>query len=502
MTRRMTAAAPEQIAAGTIELSERRRDPRQPNADGIPLCVDLDGTLLKSDSLWECLLDAIRLYPGKLIVILAALVRGRAAVKRKLAECGPFDAATLPYREELLEDLRLERAAGRTLVLCTGSDSAFAAAVAAHLGIFDRVLASDGQRNLKGRAKRQCLEKEFGAGGFDYVGDSAADLAVWRGARKAWVVAGGRRLRQARRGGAEIERIYTPRGAAPAILWKALRPHQWAKNLLVFLPLVFAHHWTDGLRWVHAALAFAAFDLAASAGYLINDLLDRRGDRGHYRKKLRPFASGDLPLAWGAAAPLLLGAALGLCAWLPRGCAPIIALYFAASLAYSGALKSYATMDVLVLACLYTVRLEMGGVAAHSPVSVWLLSFSVFIFLALALSKRVSELRMWQRSQKEIAPGRGYRVSDLPVLEAMGVGAGYLSAMVLLLYLQSADVIRLYRHAGYLWVVLPVLLCWMSRLWLLAHRGELPEDPLLFAFRDRASVALGVCVGIAMFLAV
>ena len=281
-------------------------------------------------------------------------------------------------------------------------------------------------------------------------------------------------------------------GSVPGLLWKALRPYQWSKNVLLFLPLFCSHQFTDPHKWRNLLMALLIFNLAASAGYLVNDFLDRRDDRLHYRKRLRPFASGRLPLAWAWAAPALSAAALGLCWWLPTSCVWFVLLYLAVTVAYSAFLKRYAIFDVIILACLYCLRLAMGAAASEITISLWLMSFAVFLFLTLALSKRAAELKMWQQLGERQSFGRGYTVDDLPVILALGAGAGYISALVLLLYLQSPDVTRYYRHPQYLWLVLPLLLAWVSRLWLLAYRGNLTEDPIVFALQDRASLLLGV----------
>ena len=463
--------------------------PTRVEVDRCPLCCDLDGTLIHSDTLHESILDGLRQNPLAMAGLPLWLLQGRAQFKKRVADCSQFDASTLPYREDVLNALRQARAEGRQLVLVTAAHRDIALAVAAHLQIFDRIIASSDTQNLKGPAKRAALDNAFGEHNWDYLGDSRDDLDVWAGARKAWIAG------TVEPEDVEIERRFTthsPASHASAFV-QALRPYQWVKNVLLFLPFLLGHHWADWRLWLSALVSFVAFSLTASAGYLVNDLLDRRTDRLHPRKKNRPFASGSLPLKAGLAVPILLAAALALCLALSLKCALIVGMYFAATIAYSLVLKKIQLVDVLMLAGLYSIRLVMGSEATGTPISLWLLRFSLFMFLTLALAKRVAELRMLEQLQSAAKTlGRGYRVADLPMLEMMGVGAGYMAALVMVLYIEGSDVARLYPHPTYLWLMLPLLLFWISHLWLVAHRGELPDDPILFAFRDPKSRLTGV----------
>lgn len=457
----------------------------------IPLCVDLDYTLLRTDTLHECFLDVLRQRPARLLMIPLWLVRGRVLLKRKLAESCDFDPATLPYRQELVCDLRTAREAGRKLVLATAADAGIARKVADHLGLFDVVLTSDGRTNLKGASKGHVLATSFGTGQFDYVGDNQGDIAVWQCARRAWVVGFPAAVERVKREHIEVERVYTPRRIPT---WKAflrvLRPHQWVKNLLIFVPIAAAHSFFDLTRWWQAGLMFTAFSMSASAGYIVNDLLDVRSDRVHATKRTRPFASGDLALPLGIAAPILFLVALAIALVLPGRSALIVAAYFAVSVLYSRVLKAKPIADVIVLTCLYGLRIIAGGESTRIAVSVWLLSLSTFIFLSLALAKRSTELRLTQRSGLPAPQSRGYQFGDLPLIDTMGVAAGYLSSMVMMVYLQSAEVLRMYRHPRYLWLVLPILLSWVSHVWLIAHRGEMTDDPVVFVMTNPVSLFL------------
>ncbi len=464
-----------------------------------PLCVDLDGTLIQGDTLHESLIDAIQHAPLLLFRIPFWLAQGRASLKAHLASLGGFSAVTLPYRQEMVEALIQQRGAGRRLILVSAANQKIADAVGEHLGIFESVHGSTETLNLKGETKRAFLVERFGEKGFDYAGDHGADLPVWKSARQAWVV-GDEALRlRVTRTGTEAERVFPVSGNKWTSLLRALRPYQWVKNLLIPLPVILGHHFTDTDRWYHAALAFAAFSLLASAGYVINDVLDRRSDRLHARKRFRPFASGELPLTWGATAPVLAGLAVLVSLPLPRSCLAIEAVYFVTTIVYSTFLKRVAIVDVMILSGLYSVRLGMGGLATGTRLSVWFISFSVFIFLTLALVKRVAELQMSEPANFTPVPGRAYSPADRPLLEVMGVSSGYLSALVMALYLQSPDVVRLYRQPLYLWLTLPLLLTWLSHVWLVAHRGKMHDDPILFTFRDPLSLSVGAgIVGLAL----
>jgi len=463
-----------------------------PPDPGPPLVVDLDGTLTPSDTLWETLFLLAREQPLALLRALFHLRHGRAALKARLASLARPDHGSLPLNAPLVDWLGTQAAAGRTLVLATASDQHLALAIADQVGLFDLVLASDGQRNLKGPVKAAVLVERYGQGGFDYVGDSRADLPVWRHARQA-IVVGGAGLAQA---AAQVAVVghYFPAPPRAAALLRALRPHQWVKNLLLFLPLVAAHQLGDGPHLLAAALAFLVFSLTASSVYLLNDLLDLPADRAHPRKCQRPFAAGTLPLAWGALlSPLLLVAALGLSLiFLPRLFSLILLGYYLLTTAYSFGLKRKPVVDVLLLAALYTLRVIAGAAAVNIVPSFWLLAFSLFIFLSLALAKRYTELDGLRQQGALTAAGRGWHVDDLPLVQSLGTGAGLAAVLVLALYIDSAPARQLYASPQALWLVCPLLLYWISRLWFKAHRGEMHDDPVVFALRDRMSLVIGV----------
>jgi 4-hydroxybenzoate polyprenyltransferase/phosphoserine phosphatase len=476
--------------------------PASAAAEDVPLVVDLDGTLVRTDTLHESLLVLLKRNP--LLLLLAALwmLKGKAAFKAEVGRRVRLDAARLPYSEPLLAYLTEEKARGRRLVLATAADQTIAEAVASHLGLFSEVYASDGEVNLSGSRKLARLKQAHPA--FDYAGDGEVDLALWREARRAVVVHGSpglqRKVRALGRG--EVRVFEAPRAGLRKWV-KALRVHQWAKNILVFVPALAAHKGLHFGLLREAGLGFVAFSLCASSVYVLNDLLDLDSDRQHPTKRRRPFASGDLPVKVGAVlAPVLLVAGFSVALLLlPLPFAALLAAYYGVTLAYSLHLKQVMVLDVLVLAGLYTVRIFGGSLATGVPTSSWLFTFSMFLFLSLALVKRLSEVRRLRLSNETAAPGRGYLASDYEQLSSLGVAAGYISVLVLALYITSKEVTALYGHPERLWLLCPVMLYWVSRVWLLAHRGLVNEDPLVFALRDKVSYGVGVVAALVLLAA-
>ncbi len=460
------------------------------------LAIDLDGTLVRTDLLIESVLQLVARHPLALFALLGWLFLGRAGLKRRVAERVAVDAARLPYEPRVLELARAARAAGREVVLATAAARPHAEAVAAHLGCFDRVLATGEGRNLSARHKAAALVALYGERGFDYAGNARADAAVWRLARGAIVVnplPGA--ARAARAAAVVLETVDTraPRGAS---LVRALRPHQWAKNLLVALPLVTAHRLGDPAALAHAAAAFVVLCLVASAAYVVNDLVDLPHDRAHPSKRRRPFAAGALPLQLAlVAAPLLFVAGVAGAVALSLPFAAMVLGYFALTLAYSFALKRVPILDVIVLSLLYTARVLAGAAAIPVVASFWLLAFSTFLFLSLAMAKRYVELERLAAQGAAAPTGRGYAAADAPLLASLGTAAGVVSALVLALYIDSPGVAPLYRSPELLWPLCLVLLYWIGRVWLLAHRGLLHDDPVVFALRDRVSLVLVLVTG-------
>jgi 4-hydroxybenzoate polyprenyltransferase len=453
-----------------------------------PLVVDLDGTLIKTDLLVECICSLLRQEPLALFALPIWLLKGRAHLKREIAQRVQLDPTLLPYRTEMLDYLRAEHDKGRSIILATASDERYARQVADHLTLFDMVLASDGITNLAAERKRARLVAQFGEKGFDYVGNESRDLAVWSSARKAIVVSPKPRLKQAVVRVAQFESAFEEPGASLAEYLRALRPQQWLKNILVFVPLFAAHLFTEPILVVRTTIAFVAFCCCASSGYLVNDLCDLPADRHHPSKRLRPFASGGLPLVYGlvmAPALVVLGCLLSLLvSWLLVG---FLLLYLTLTVAYSLRLKKVVLLDVFLLASFYTLRIIAGGLAAVVPLSVWLLAFSMFLFLSLAFIKRYAELVIMRSVDGDHVKARSYELSDAGLLVSKGTASGYAAVLVLSLYIASGSVKVLYSTHQVLWLVCPLLLYWIGYLWLVAHRGTMYHDPLVFAVRDRTS---------------
>lgn len=458
-----------------------------------PLVVDLDGTLIHTDMLHESALRILRDSPLDTLRIPFWLSKGKAILKQHLASRTEFDPKSLPYNRELLDWLRQQKNDGRKLILCTASDKSIAISIANHLDIFDEVIASDGLANLAGKYKAETLEKRFGRSGFDYVGNSIADLAVWECARRAVIVNASNDLAKKAGGICQVEQIFPPKALGFSAWRHVLRVHQWLKNLLLFVPIFAAHQLTSADAWTSLILAFFSFSLCASSVYIVNDLLDLESDRQHPRKQNRPFASGQVPAWLGVAlSPVLLIASLGLGLYVGGGFLPWLAFYFVLTCAYSLSLKRIMLVDCLALAILYTFRIIAGAAAVGHSLSFWLLAFSVFLFLSLAFIKRYAELGVQLLSGKEKVHGRGYHTADAPLIQTMGIASGYASVLVLALYLNSDAVVKLYRAPEFAWGAVPVMLFWISWMWMQAHRGEMHDDPLVFAVKDKASLLAGV----------
>jgi 4-hydroxybenzoate polyprenyltransferase/phosphoserine phosphatase len=475
----------------------------------VPLCVDLDGTLVKSDTLVDSALALARQNPAALMQLPGWLAQGKAALKRNITVAVRLDVSHLPYNRELVQFLEQQHATGRPIYLATAADTALAERVAEHLGIFAGVLASDGVVNLAGENKLAAFRGRFGKS-FCYIGNASPDVPLLAHCLSPMVanptsglLAGLRRQK--------IVPVRTFKDKASTLkAWlRAIRLHQWAKNILIFLPLLLAHQWKAGL-FAGCVTAFFSFGLCASATYIVNDLLDLEADRKHIKKRSRPFASGDLSAIKGiGVVALFLATSLVLAVLLPLIIAAIrpgqallfphkflawLAVYAVTTSAYSFSLKRMVLVDVIVLSGLYTIRIIAGAAATGIIISPWLAAFSIFFFLSLAFVKRFAELEGLRLRGAAPSNGRGYLVSDIEQLRSFGSASGYVSVFVLTLYISGLNTEPLYRHTGRLWLLLPVLLLWISRLWLLASRGELDEDPVVYAITDKRSLLLGALV--------
>ncbi len=468
-----------------------------------PLCVDLDGTLLRTDVLWESVIALARHKPWLLALLPLWLVRGKAQLKRKLASHVALNPATLPYRTDVLDMLRAEHASGRELILTTATDAGPAEAIAAHLGIFSSVCASDGVTNLSGQRKLRAILLRVGNGGFDYIGDASVDLPIWRAANGAILVNPSKRVLSAAERDARVSAIMRGQPTLLPALLRSLRPHQWVKNSLLFVPLLLSHRIVNFGTLQQAMIAFAAFCLAASSVYITNDLLDLEADREHPRKRNRPFASGALPISAGVMmVPLLLAGAFALSLLLlPRVFTIGLGAYVALSTTYSLYIKQQVLLDVFVLAGLYTLRVLAGGLATGITISPWLAAFSMFFFTSLAFLKRYSELLLLREHSQNQFHRRDYAASDMDLLRSVGSASGFVSVLVLALYINSAEVLELYGRPEVLWLVVPLFLYWVSRLWLFGHRGKVQDDPIVFAIKDPASYAIAALVAATMVIA-
>jgi 4-hydroxybenzoate polyprenyltransferase len=470
----------------------------QLGADPIrPLCVDLDGTLVDTDLSAESLFGVLKRQPWLLLWVPFWLLQGKARLKKELAErCQP-DATVLPYNQAVMDHIDSATIDGRKVVLVTGSNRRLADQVAGHLGLFDQVLASDSEVNLTGRRKADLLNNLFGVGGYEYMGNDQIDLQVWQTSAAAVTVNAPRSVVE------QVSRLGIPHtDIAPARRtlrsWlKAIRVHQWSKNALLFVPAVTGHRIFELEALAACALGFLCFGLLASATYIVNDLFDLDADRHHRTKRHRPFAAGVISLQAGiVASAILLLSGLTLALLLPVGFQLTLLAYLGMTLAYSFWFKRVASVDVLLLAALYTIRVVAGAFAIGIDLSFWLLAFSMFVFLSLALVKRVAELIELREKQRAVRPmisadqgnslvkGREYSTEDIPILQNLGASSGYLAVLVLALYIHSPDVLLLYQSPQILWLVAPLMLLWVTRLWVMTARGYMDEDPVVFAMKD------------------
>lgn len=456
--------------------------------DDTVLVVDLDRTLITGDLAMEaCVTQAKRGFVA-MLAVLWAMIRGRARLKSLLARRAPVNLATLNYRPEVIELIAHARRQRRRVILASAAHWRNARRVANHLGLFDDVIASGARRNAKGGAKLSAIRDALGNQPFDYVGDCSADRSIWQQARIAYTV-------EAPTGMAHEERIAAPRSRLRALI-KAARPHQWAKNALVFVPLASSGLLANPSAIAQSLLAFAAMSLIASSVYLLNDLLDIESDRAHAKKRHRPLASGALPIPLALAACVAFAVAGLALAWqlgVPSFSA--MATYFGLTLAYSMRLKAAMIADVLTLACLYTIRIIAGAAAIAVPVSSWLLLFSVFFFLSLGYLKRYVELRSSAREPDELLSGRGYTRSDTEIVAISGLAAGMVSILVMVLFAEAMGKTGTYATPQLLWLLPLPLLYWLNRIWMMGRRGQVDSDPVAFAITDAKSMAVAGVLG-------
>ena len=452
-----------------------------------PLIVDLDGTLTPTDTLVESVIRLVKIAPFSAVKIPFWLLKGRAGFKEAVANGSKFSPTNLPFNEPLLEYLREEKAKGRHIVLATAAHRSIAEHVAAQLGLFDEVLATGHGLNLKGENKLESIQSRFGQD-FVYAADSPADIPIWNASKAAVLVGVSRDVATSVRAMVPIEKEFAREQPGLKTWLEALRPHQWVKNLLLFIPLLAVFHLFDYLAMLRLLWAFIAFSLAASASYLLNDLWDLENDRVHPQKKFRPFASAKLSILKGIlVVVLLLTIALAMAFALSLKFLMALIVYLILTSAYSWVLKGYSLVDVLTLSLLYAIRIISGSLVIGIATGPWLLAFSVFIFLSLALVKRCAELVQIMESGGRATHGRDYRVTDLNVLWPLGVGSALSAVVVFGLYIQSPDTLGRYATPELLWLVAICLIYWLARLWVKTSRGEMHDDPVVYAIENRGS---------------
>jgi 4-hydroxybenzoate polyprenyltransferase/phosphoserine phosphatase len=466
------------------------------------LCVDLDGTLVRGDTLIESLVILLRSEPWRAFLVLLWVFRGKARFKHELGRLVRIQPESLPYEPAVLDYLRAESAAGRKMLLVTGANSAIAHPVAEYLGFFSDVICSNETESITGKRKLAAIRRVLGSDDFSYAGNSRTDLPVWKGAKSAVIAAATPQLlRAVRRSGVPIENTFSAPKPSILTVLKAMRIYQWTKNALVLLPLLLSHRLFDFSSLANCVRGFFAFSLCASAVYLANDILDLPHDRKHNRKKHRPLPSGHLSVP--AAVILIVLLLAGSVALNPGlAAAGFLAFYVASTMAYSLYLKRLLIVDVIMLASFYTIRLLYGGAAAGVTVSVWTLAFTMFLFLSLALIKRISELQSGASEEGLSNSGRGYFHSDVYQMSALCAASGCVSALVIILYVNSPEVVGLYSRPQVLLGVFPLLIYWQSRLLVLANRGAIPDDPIVFSLKDRASRAVAMVLLLLVIAAV
>jgi len=467
-----------------------------------PLCLGIDGTLTLARTSDELLLLAAKRSPAALWNSLVSSARSGRTAPRPTSTRILLDVNSLPFRGALLEWLHAERSAGRRLVLVADGDRVTAERIAAHLNLFDEIANAQHHKGCPAECKRSALVTRFGERGFDYVGSSVADTIVWNASRRAIVVGdvgAGRRIDP----NIEVMDVFPDIRVSLSTWIKAIRLHQWVKNSLIFVPAMLAHVISNPYVLLQGILAFVAYSLCASSVYVVNDLFDLTADRHHPRKRLRPFAAGLLSVRSGLAAALLLFIAATIIAVFVSGrFFAVLAVYYALTWTYALRLKHVPLLDVMMLAGLYTLRIIAGAAAMQIPLSFWLLAFSVFMFLSLGFVKRYAELDDSRNAGQLISHSRGYREGDLPLIMNLGTAAGYCAIVVMALYINSPDSQSLYLHHKPLWLICPLMLFWISRVWIVASRGAMHDDPVVFALRDRVSLLILAALGVIVLVSI
>lgn len=465
------------------------------NRDNIPLVADLDGTIIVTDTLLESTIIAIRRRPFILFLLPFWILKGKLFFKQSIDHYARCHPELLPYRQDVLDFIKLEKKKGRKIVLATATVKPIADSVSDYLGIFDEVIATESV-NLRSNEKSRVLIEKYGERGFDYIGDSKADIAVWASSGVAHIVHRTESLTKKAQKSGNVGNVFFPEQTTIKDFIKEIRVYQWIKNILILLPLLMAHLVADFHLIILNIIAFFAFSLTASSVYVLNDLFDIEADRAHKRKRFRPIASGkiNVPSALHLSIFLFSIGIIFSIFFLPLNFFLVLVVYLILTTLYSFSLKRIYIVDIIILAGLYTLRLIAGGMAVDVEVSYWMLAFSLFLFLNLAIVKRYTELNQLVETNEAKAKGRGYHVEDLSLLRSLGTSSGYLSVLVFALYVNSKEVLGLYKRPEMLWAIAPMLLYWITRIWFVAHRGKMHDDPIVFTAKDPVSYVVGFLV--------
>lgn len=468
------------------------------------IIVKNEGVLVKTDIYWESLYILVKVKPLCMLYLPFWLIRGFAYLREQLISRALPNEKYLPYNQELLGYLHQQKKMGRELYLATSSSPEIGSRIASHLGLFKAVV--DIQELLEAAEVSSTGDLPGGreSSSFVYVCHDEDEIPNGLNNRLAGVVLvdSSNIKHRSTYKKHKIEKMIT----APRPGWieyaRAIRIHQWIKNLLVFVPLITAHQITDTALLFRATLAFIAFCLCASGVYLLNDLFDIEADRKHPKKSGRPLAAGKIAVKTASLlVPLFTLLAILIGAFLGITFVSILLVYLVITVLYTIWLKRVVLVDVVLLAALYTIRIFAGGAAVAIMPSFWLLSFSMFIFFSLALMKRSSDLYQARTSEQDIMEGRGYVAADARIVQDMGTASGYMSVLVMALYINSEDVQLLYSRPWVLWFICPLLLYWVSRVWVCVSRGMMQEDPILFTIKDWVSYAVAVAACFILWLA-
>lgn len=457
--------------------------------DKSPLCVDLDGTLIKTDVMFESIVILLKYNPLNLFLIIFWLIKGRYYLKEKLIEKTKLDPNKIPINEEIIEYLKIERKNGRKILLVTAAMQEIANLYSDYFGLFDEAIGSKDGINLVGKNKASYLVQRFGEGGFDYIGDSKKDLYIWKYSRNSYIVNQTKNLIDKVKKHSNVLKTWNLIPEPKIILFfKQIRAYQWVKNLLIFLPVVLSHS-LNLKDYFLSFLAFVSFSLLSSSIYLINDIYDLDSDRNHPEKKYRPFALGYLNLLFVLKAFIILFLLSFVIALFvsPKFLLSIF-IYLIFSLLYTYSFKKIPILDIVILSFLFTIRIYAGSFATNIAISEWLFSFSIFFFLSLSSLKRYIELIKMNDNSKLI--GRAYNKEDSNLIKIIGVSTGLISILVYVLYINSSKVNSLYSNPEYLYFILLILIYWLLRLWFYSDKKTINYDPISFILKDKVSYIL------------